>query len=491
MADTVVGLIEQANINNNIYNIASTAYAECSTGASIAIKEIALPGFSYKPGVTIHVRFTNKHDSNTAPKLKINSTEEEIPIMLYGTTAAGKAEETSGWQAGAVLSLTYVEVDSTHKYWYRDQGYNTNTTYTFDGTYNSSTNKVATVSTVTNAINALDVDNATSGNGNHITGFAKSKTLASLTETNGIIAASFQDIEIAASKITSGILGVARGGTGAETFTSGQVLIGNGTSAVTTKAIDTTVTTNSSNLITSGAVASAISGLTGAMHFIGVATVEITDGGTENPTINNYNFGTNGANATKGDVVLYNNKEFVWTGSAWEELGAEGSHALDTAVVHKSDYSALGVILYGTGSGAYAALLGNTANTEKVLMMKGTGSAAANPEWTTLGINPSKTKAVTAVAYTSGTSSSGTGTWPTLSTGAAFSVPNVTDAGSAATAQVTDAVLIITNGVAPTIAETNFSIPNVTGINTTNAKWPALSVTKNTDFLTGASITYN
>ena len=60
----------------------------------------------------------------------------------------------------------------------------------------------------------------------------------------------------AASNITSGTLGVARGGTGANTFTSGAALIGAGTGAVTTKAIDSTSggTANSASLITSGAV---------------------------------------------------------------------------------------------------------------------------------------------------------------------------------------------------------------------------------------------
>lgn len=61
---------------------------------------------------------------------------------------------------------------------------------------------------------------------------------------------------ISTSKITSGTLEVARGGTGASTLTSEQVLIGNGTSAVTTRAIDTTNggTASSTSLITSGAV---------------------------------------------------------------------------------------------------------------------------------------------------------------------------------------------------------------------------------------------
>ena len=46
----------------------------------------------------------------------------------------------------------------------------------------------------------------------------------------------------AASNITSGTLGVARGGTGATTFTSGAALIGAGTGAVTTRAIKHTTT---------------------------------------------------------------------------------------------------------------------------------------------------------------------------------------------------------------------------------------------------------
>jgi len=52
----------------------------------------------------------------------------------------------------------------------------------------------------------------------------------------------------------SGTLPVAKGGTGQTTLTAGQVLIGEGTEGVSTRAIDTTVTANSTNLVTSGAV---------------------------------------------------------------------------------------------------------------------------------------------------------------------------------------------------------------------------------------------
>lgn len=69
------------------------------------------------------------------------------------------------------------------------------TTYTFDGTYNASSNKAATVSTVTNAINALDgnLNNTTPGAG---------KTLTAFSQTNGKISATFGDISITKSQIT-------------------------------------------------------------------------------------------------------------------------------------------------------------------------------------------------------------------------------------------------------------------------------------------------
>lgn len=79
------------------------------------------------------------------------------------------------------------------------------------------------------------------------------------------------------------------------------------------------------------AISTATSGLTGAMHFAGTSTTAITDGGTENPTISGY------TTKTAGDIVLYNGKEYVWTGTAWEELGDESSYALKTITITAGD----------------------------------------------------------------------------------------------------------------------------------------------------------
>lgn len=73
-----------------------------------------------------------------------------------------------------------------------------------------------------------------------------------------------------------------------------------------------------------------LGGLTGAMHFIGKATVDITDGSTTDPQIANY------TTKEKGDVILGkdDHKEFVWNGATWEELGDEGSYALKTTTIN-------------------------------------------------------------------------------------------------------------------------------------------------------------
>ena len=38
-----------------------------------------------------------------------------------------------------------------------------------------------------------------------------------------------------------------------------------------------------------------------------------------------------------GHVVLYGEYEYVWTGSAWERLGGDGSYALNSVTVSAGD----------------------------------------------------------------------------------------------------------------------------------------------------------
>lgn len=102
------------------------------------------------------------------------------------------------------------------------------------------------------------------------------------------------------------------------------------------------INTDSTDLPTTAAVTNYINnmtvGLAGAMHFIGITTTSITDGGNEVPTIDGSGISTI-SDLNAGDVVLYRSasdqpigKEYVWTPSGnsgvWELLGDEGSYAL-------------------------------------------------------------------------------------------------------------------------------------------------------------------
>lgn len=80
-------------------------------------------------------------------------------------------------------------------------------------------------------------------------------------------------------------------------------------------------------------------GLSTAMHYRGKATVALSDGGTQDPTITGYDFAND---KMAGDVVIDKDSsmEYVWSGTAWERLGSETS--FKTIQAAKSSPSASG-----------------------------------------------------------------------------------------------------------------------------------------------------
>lgn len=96
-----------------------------------------------------------------------------VPDGTYSLPTAS-AEILGGVKVGNNLSISEGVLSAT------------DTIYEFDGTYDATTNKAATVSTVTNAINALD--GGTIGTG------GTTKTITNLSQTNGNVSATFDDI---------------------------------------------------------------------------------------------------------------------------------------------------------------------------------------------------------------------------------------------------------------------------------------------------------
>ena len=180
-----------------------------------------------------------------------------------------------------------------------------------------------------------------------------------------------------------------------------------------------TPTTTSTDLPTADAVVryvqeatGGLSGLTGAMHFRG----EVSSLPNETTSFNDY---------LSGDVVLGpNNKEYVYkkgntaAESSWIELGDEGSYVLASS---QSTSSAIQTITLNSG---------------------------AFPE-----LNMSQKSVMTGATLTPGTVDA-----VGITT---YSIPNVTNAGSPASAEVVGGVLNITLGSAPTIAATPITVYGV------------------------------
>ena len=154
-----------------------------------------------------------------------------------------------------------------------------------------------------------------------------SAVVTSVSQTNGKVSSTKRQLTF--SDI-GGTLSPEHGGTGRTSLTQDQVLVGNGTEAVNFIPIATEIAMNNDlvpNYLVKSYIDTATAGLTGAMHFIGEATVVINSNTAVDPRIEGYNFGQ----AQLGDVILYDSKEFVWDG-AWRLLGDEGSYAVKGSI---------------------------------------------------------------------------------------------------------------------------------------------------------------
>jgi hypothetical protein len=59
--------------------------------------------------------------------------------------------------------------------------------------------------------------------------------------------------------------------------------------------------------------------IAGGVHFIGTTTTDVTT--ATNKTSQNVTINSKTVAANQGDIVIYRTREFIWTGSVWEELG--------------------------------------------------------------------------------------------------------------------------------------------------------------------------
>lgn len=158
------------------------------------------------------------------------------------------------------------------------------------------------------------------------------KVVVAINQTNGKIEAIKDTLDI---NDLDSILSVEKGGTGRRSLPRDQVLIGNGINSVQGRPLSDIVE-DTSDLVTGAAIVSYVAketaGLTGAMHYIGEATIDMSapTSRTANPQIAGYDF----KNAQPGDVVTFDAKEYVWAEGYWRLLGDEGSYAVKGSITN-------------------------------------------------------------------------------------------------------------------------------------------------------------
>ena len=261
------------------------AYGTCSTAAATAAKVVTINGntkWTLAPGSMITVLFSATNSAEN-PTLNVNDTGAKN--IFYGSSQITTSNKGYAGTVNRPMTFMY---DGT-QYRFIGWGYDANTTYSNAGlgqgygtcaTEEATTAKVVTLSSYalstggvvsvkfTYAVPASSTMNINSKGAKSIY-YRGAAITANIIKAGDIATFIYNgsqyllisidrwqsDIEgkaasshnHSASNITSGTLGVARGGTGATTFTSGAALIGAGTGAVTTRTIR-------NNTATSGAV---------------------------------------------------------------------------------------------------------------------------------------------------------------------------------------------------------------------------------------------
>lgn len=167
-----------------------------------------------------------------------------------------------------------------------------------------------------------------------------------------------------------------------------------------------------------------ISKLANATHWLGVTTTPLTDGATTNPIT----IGGSSVTAKSGDIVQANSKtEFIFNGTAWQELGSSVGTLKAFAYVDTGE-----VTITPKGSNTASSVTGTCSVTPSGSISTGTGTAN----------------------YTPAGSVSGSVTAPTISVKTAGTTASVTPFGSAGTLPsctlptytVSNGVLTITSG---------------------------------------------
>lgn len=177
----------------------------------------------------------------------------------------------------------------------------------FEGTYNASTNKVATESTISNAIAALDSQTAEDA-------ASATKVVAEVTQADGVVTVQ----KVAVADILPDVEDTENGFVVAVSQTDGKIAVTHKT-ATEVLGFEGNYDKTSNPIATRQYVLDSVADLNGAMHFRGTVDAD--------PTIT-----TPTGTYKAGDVVLFGYDEYVFDGTKWLALGNESIYAKKTEV---------------------------------------------------------------------------------------------------------------------------------------------------------------
>lgn len=234
-------------------------------------------------------------DTNGTIKFGITGSEVEVAVHGLGTAAytESSAYDVAGAAAGVQTALTGTAADAS-------------TVDTIYGAKKYADEKATAAQTAAEGhaddlIATLDNDGQTAGTG---------EVISAVSQTDGVISVSKKTL--AAADIPA--LTTAKI-TGLDTALAGKQ---------DTLVFNTAYNASSNKAATMADVTNAVSGLSGAMHYIGESTTDPA-GGTA--TVEGHE------DWVSGDVVTYNAKEYVYDGENWRELGDESSFAVKGSIV--------------------------------------------------------------------------------------------------------------------------------------------------------------
>ena len=306
----------------------------CSTAAGTAEKAVTLDdstGFSLTAGVMVAVRFTYGN-SATTPTLKVGSTTAKQIAIPSSATAyqTGNGTTYNTWGARETILFTY-----TGTYWvHLPSGY---LGYL---SYNLASGKQAAITA-----SGLLKGDGSGGVSAAVAGTDYQTPLTAGTDYQTPLVAG-TDYATPASVPEAGTSTPAMDGTAAvgsstkyaradhvhptdtskqNKITASGVLQGDGNGGVTAKTVDSTPTANSTNLVTSGGVASALSSKldSSTADSTYAKKTDIANAYIYRGSVAAYADLPSSGN-TAGDVydVQSDGMNYAWNGTAWDQLGA-------------------------------------------------------------------------------------------------------------------------------------------------------------------------